>query len=234
MVPHLIRAQSTYKDIRIHSFHYTYTHTHTHAHTHTHTHTHTNTCIASSGLIQCEGNNRNDRYLCRREESGFQFRLKRREWRHYCYSLSCSSSTARDTGWVQWLFLRSPMPSPERPNKSPAVVRSQSLAASYSRRGESQINACSSLNTWQKCRSVSQKKKRGSISCRMSTVNTTTSAHEHMGMQLLKCLSSIKLCKSTYICFPTTNCKCTGIFYRKMQVSASGISDKGECFRYPW
>ena len=127
------------------------------------------------------------------------------------------------------------MPSPERPNKSPAVVRSQSLAASYSRRGESQINACSSLNTWQKCWSVSQKKERGSISCRMSTVNTTTSAHEHMGMQLLKCLSNIKLCKSTCICFPTTNCKCTGIFIEKcrwvlpvsvIKVSVSSIRDK--------
>jgi len=29
MVPHLVRAQSTYKDIRIYSFHHTYTHTHT-------------------------------------------------------------------------------------------------------------------------------------------------------------------------------------------------------------
>ena len=33
MAPHLIRAQSTYKDIRIHSIH----HTHTCMHTHTHT-----------------------------------------------------------------------------------------------------------------------------------------------------------------------------------------------------
>ena len=44
MATHLVRAQSTHKDIRIHSFH-THTHTHTlpdtHAHTHTHTHTHT-------------------------------------------------------------------------------------------------------------------------------------------------------------------------------------------------
>ena len=49
MAPHLIRAQSAYKDIRIHSLHHTHTHTHTHIHTHTdacahtprHTHTHT-------------------------------------------------------------------------------------------------------------------------------------------------------------------------------------------------
>ena len=32
MMPHLVRDQSTYKDIRIHSFHHTHTHT-------------TNTCI---------------------------------------------------------------------------------------------------------------------------------------------------------------------------------------------
>ena len=47
MVPHLVRAQSAYKDIRICSFHHTHTLSHTHArtharaHTHTHTHTHT-------------------------------------------------------------------------------------------------------------------------------------------------------------------------------------------------
>ena len=45
MAPHLIRAQSAYKDIRVHSFHHTHMHTHahtcTHMHTHTHAHTHT-------------------------------------------------------------------------------------------------------------------------------------------------------------------------------------------------
>ena len=51
MAPHLVRAQSAYKDIRIRSFHHTHTHTHTLSlslslslsltHTHTHTHTHT-------------------------------------------------------------------------------------------------------------------------------------------------------------------------------------------------
>ena len=30
MAPHLVRAQSTYKDIRIHSFHHTHTDSHTH------------------------------------------------------------------------------------------------------------------------------------------------------------------------------------------------------------
>ena len=65
MVPHLVRAQSAYKDIRIHSFHQTHTHTHTHmhmcththtythTHIHTHTHTHTtNTCITGDGLVK--------------------------------------------------------------------------------------------------------------------------------------------------------------------------------------
>ena len=59
MVPHLVRAQSTYKDIRIHSFHHTHTHTHMCAHTQTHKHTHThacthttNTCITGDGLVK--------------------------------------------------------------------------------------------------------------------------------------------------------------------------------------
>ena len=47
MVPNLVRAQSTYKDIRIHSFHHTHAHTHTHTYTYTHnTHTHTHTTNA--------------------------------------------------------------------------------------------------------------------------------------------------------------------------------------------
>ena len=51
MVPHLVRAQSAYKDIRIHSFHHTHiqmhartqpdTHIRMRARAHTHTHTHT-------------------------------------------------------------------------------------------------------------------------------------------------------------------------------------------------
>ena len=39
MVPHLVRAQSVYKDIRYAHF-ITYTHTHTHAYMHARTHTH--------------------------------------------------------------------------------------------------------------------------------------------------------------------------------------------------
>ena len=40
MAPHLIQAQSTYKDIRIGSDHHACMHTRTHTHTHAHTHTH--------------------------------------------------------------------------------------------------------------------------------------------------------------------------------------------------
>ena len=40
MAPHLIRAQSAYKDIRIHSFHHSHTHTHTQTCAPTHPHTH--------------------------------------------------------------------------------------------------------------------------------------------------------------------------------------------------
>ena len=50
MAPHLIRAQSTHKDIRIHSSH-THAHRCMHALTHTHTHT-TNTCITGDGLVK--------------------------------------------------------------------------------------------------------------------------------------------------------------------------------------
>ena len=59
VAPHLIRAQSAYKDIRIHSFHHMHTHqdtpahTNTHLRTHIHTHTHTtNTCITGDGLVK--------------------------------------------------------------------------------------------------------------------------------------------------------------------------------------
>ena len=40
---HLVRAQSAYKDIKIHSFRHTHTHARTHAHTYTHTHARTRT-----------------------------------------------------------------------------------------------------------------------------------------------------------------------------------------------
>ena len=61
MAPHLVRAQSAYKNIKIHSFYHTHTHTYTRAppphpptHTQTHTtHTHTtNTCITGDGLVK--------------------------------------------------------------------------------------------------------------------------------------------------------------------------------------
>ena len=59
MAPHLVRAQSAYKTIKIHSFYHTHTHaTHTHTHTHTQTHaihTHTtNTCITGDGLVKLQ------------------------------------------------------------------------------------------------------------------------------------------------------------------------------------
>ena len=41
MMPHLVRAQSAYKDIRICLFHHARTHACTYTRTHTHTHTHT-------------------------------------------------------------------------------------------------------------------------------------------------------------------------------------------------
>ena len=41
MAPHLIRTQSTYKDIMICSFHHTHARVHASAHTHAHTHAHT-------------------------------------------------------------------------------------------------------------------------------------------------------------------------------------------------
>ena len=43
MAPHLVRARSAYKDIRIRSFHHTHTHTDTHTHTRTHARTHART-----------------------------------------------------------------------------------------------------------------------------------------------------------------------------------------------
>ena len=45
MAPHLWRAHSAYKDIRIRSFYHTDARTHVHTHTHTQTHAHTHTCI---------------------------------------------------------------------------------------------------------------------------------------------------------------------------------------------
>ena len=58
MVPHLIRAQSTYRDIRKYSFYHTHslslslTHARTHARTHTHTLQITNTSIIGDGLVE--------------------------------------------------------------------------------------------------------------------------------------------------------------------------------------
>ena len=51
MAPHLVRAQSAYKDRRIHSFHHTHTHTHTHTKMLTHTCTHTHTLQIHALLV---------------------------------------------------------------------------------------------------------------------------------------------------------------------------------------
>ena len=40
MVPHLVRVQSAYKDVKVHSFHHTHTYTHSLSLLHTHTLTH--------------------------------------------------------------------------------------------------------------------------------------------------------------------------------------------------
>ena len=105
MAPHLTRAWSTYKDIRICSFYYhihtctptcthahahphactcTPTHTHTHAHTHTqhphYTHTHHKHMHYRQKGWQNK-KNENNRSACKREEAGFQVWLQRAEWR---------------------------------------------------------------------------------------------------------------------------------------------------------
>ena len=92
MAPHLARAQSAYKDIRIrssyhHHHHHTHTHrhtqthtdTHTHTHSHTHTHTHTHRLQIHALLVTGWYNvkKENDRSVCRREEMGvFSFEIK--------------------------------------------------------------------------------------------------------------------------------------------------------------
>ena len=58
---------------------------------------------------------------------------------------SCRRKICCDTSVIQGLSSGSPMPYPDRPNSSPAVVRSHSRADSYSRRDESQMNALSLL-----------------------------------------------------------------------------------------
>ena len=59
MAPHLVRAQSAYKDIRIHSFHHTHISSHTHTHTHTHkarTHAHSRERTRlTSWTLECLG-----------------------------------------------------------------------------------------------------------------------------------------------------------------------------------
>ena len=67
--PHLQRAQITYNDIRIHT------------HTHTHTHSHTYTLLTAGWQNEKKENGRS---VCRREEVGFQFWLKKEESEDEC------------------------------------------------------------------------------------------------------------------------------------------------------
>ena len=83
-----------HKDTLISS--HTHTHTHTHIHTHARTHartppsythahaprlSHTHTYYITGDGLWYIGKKENDRSVCRREEVGFQFWLKRTEWR---------------------------------------------------------------------------------------------------------------------------------------------------------
>ena len=77
LVPHLVSTQRAYKDIRIHLS--DHMHTHTRMHTHTHTHTFYK-CMHYWWWIG-RMRRQNNRSVCVREEMGFQFWLKRREWR---------------------------------------------------------------------------------------------------------------------------------------------------------
>ena len=52
MAPHLLRAWSIYKDIRIYSFHHTHTHTHRGTQANRHAHAHAHACITGDGLVE--------------------------------------------------------------------------------------------------------------------------------------------------------------------------------------
>ena len=68
MAPHLVRAQSAYKDIKIHSFHHTHTHTHTHT---------TNTCITGDGSVKRQ-------ISMQRRRDGFSVLTKKEESEDEC------------------------------------------------------------------------------------------------------------------------------------------------------
>ena len=63
---------------------------------------------------------------------------------HVCI-LSWNSRISNVIFSAQYKFLRSPIPYPDRPKRSPTVIRSQFWAASYSNRELSQIKACKVL-----------------------------------------------------------------------------------------
>ena len=88
--PHLLRAWSR---IHHHHHHHHHPHTHTHIHTHTREYTHIHNCTYAS-LSPPPPPHKHTRYkymhywlwvddksVCRREEVGFQFWFKLREWR---------------------------------------------------------------------------------------------------------------------------------------------------------
>ena len=75
MVPHLVKAQSAYIEIKICSFCHTYTHTNTHTLSLS---PQIHALLVMGWLNEIKENNRS---VYRREEVGFQFWLKRSEWR---------------------------------------------------------------------------------------------------------------------------------------------------------
>ena len=85
MAPHLVRAQSAYKDTRVHSLH------HTHMHTPRYTHTHTaNTCITGDGLVKQQNQRHHQHfYLLTHLVPSF-------------FSSWSSGSHSPDSSWMLW------------------------------------------------------------------------------------------------------------------------------------
>ena len=111
-MPHLVRARSTYKDIRIHSFHHTHMHTHnTHIHTHTvtHTHAHTHRCTCTCTRAHTHYKHMHywwwvgkmtDQYA---EEKRWVFSFDLREWRRMPYREAYS---LHYTVYSSWSYLK--------------------------------------------------------------------------------------------------------------------------------
>ena len=102
MAPHLVRAQSAYKDLRIHSFQQTHTHRDgTHTHTHTVTHTHTHTLYKYMHYWLWIGKTTGHGMQRRRQRWGCQFLLKRSE--DEC--LTERGMEFQNTGPMYWMDL---------------------------------------------------------------------------------------------------------------------------------